>query len=133
MLEGPAIVTDVSMAVEEARRNVPPGRRKNLRPVPAGVPGTWAYIANTPVENGDLHPIKNFAGANIDALPASDNKVRFDLPHRAEDQSFQLYLCATHGTLTNMVHFSLPKERDYLIHQSRAYLTSDSFATYCRA
>ena len=110
MLEGPAIVTYMSMAIDEARSDVPPGRRKNLRPVPAGVPRTGADIANTPVENGDLHPIENFAGVNIDELPASDNEIRFDLSHGAADQSFHLYLRAGHRTLTNMVHFSLPKE-----------------------
>jgi hypothetical protein len=74
------------------------------------VPRTGADIANTPVENGDFHPIEDFAGVDIDELPASDDEIRVDLSHGAADQSFHLYLCAAHGTLTNMVHFSLPKE-----------------------
>jgi hypothetical protein len=74
------------------------------------MPRAGADVTNAAVEDRDLSPIENFAGVNINQLASSDYQIRFDLPHGAANEPFQLYLGARHDKLTNTEGFGLPKQ-----------------------
>ena len=92
VLVRPAKVADVRVRVDETRSDAEPARVEDFGFFPARVRRARPDVADSAVEHGDLHPVENFPGINVDELAAGDDQIGLDLAQRPAHQSFDLLL-----------------------------------------
>lgn len=83
ILERPGIVADVSVPIDEPRRNIKPAGIENFGCFTPRVLRAGSYIADSAAVDSDFKTLQHFSRMHIDQFAAGNNEVGMISPNAA--------------------------------------------------
>ena len=105
-------MADVGVGVDETGRDIQAAGVQYLSRIPTCVRGARSDVANSPIQNCNLHPIEDFTRIDVDQLSSDDDQVGLELTHRPSDEPLYLRSGTRHDN--SLTHRKLLYQRSML-------------------